>query len=154
MNTTFLKWWILFTAQLCGVWAAWNYGVFNTLYEVDKSFIGFGILIVHSIATLWIGNKTKNIQSTNFDTSQGYFICETFLKMGMVGTVIGFILAFSNFTELDVTNIESMRLVLRTMATGIGTALWTTLIGFVCNTLLKLQLINYENDPTDGGWIT
>ena len=74
--------------------------------------------------------------------------------MGMVGTVIGFILAFSNFTELDVTNIESMRLVLRTMATGIGTALWTTLIGLVCNTLLKLQLINYENDPTDGGWIT
>jgi len=154
MNTTFLKWWILFTAQLCGVWTAWNYGVFNTLYEVDQSFIGFGILIVHIIATLWIGNKTKNIQSINFDTSQGYFICETFLKMGMVGTVIGFILAFSNFTELDVTNIESMRLVLRTMATGIGTALWTTLIGLVCNTLLKLQLINYENDPTDGGWIT
>jgi len=154
MNTTFLKWWILFTAQLCCLWAAWDFGVLNIIYEVDKSFISFAILLIHFIATIWIGNKSRNIHEAPFDTSQGYFICETFLKLGMIGTVIGFIIAFSNFSSLDVSNIESMRVVLTTMATGIGTALWTTLVGLVCNTILKLQLINYENDPTDGGWVT
>ena len=49
-----------------------------------------------------------------------------------------------------------MRSVLQVMGSGIGTALWTTLVGLVCNLALKLQLINYENglevDTTDEWW--
>jgi hypothetical protein len=162
VNKSFLKWWLLFCLQIVGVGFALYYDIFNTLLDADKSFISILILSIYVCTSLRIGYKTKNIGRNNIDEldtsndSSGFFQCETFLVLGMIGTVIGFIMAFSNIHTLNVGDMDSMRSVLQVMGSGIGTALWTTLVGLVCNLALKLQLINYENgleaDTTDEWW--
>ena len=68
------------------------------------------------------------------------------LTIGMTGTFIGLILMFGeSFNSIDVTNPTSMKNVVTDVASGLSTALYTTLVGLVCSTLLKLQLINLED---------
>ena len=154
MNKQFQLWWLFFCLQIAGASTAWYFGFFETLWHVDQSFIGLGILAMYSIATLWVGNKTRKIGYEEFDTSNGYFLCESFLKLGMIGTVVGFIWALGPaFETLNLNDPASAKKLMVTMGVGMGTALWTTLVGLICNQLLKMQLVNYESDPTDGGWL-
>jgi flagellar motor component MotA len=71
-----------------------------------------------------------------------WYMSEMLLSLGMVGTVIGFIYMLSTmFTDINVQDINSVQYALGQMATGMGTALWTTLTGLICSILLKLQLV-------------
>jgi biopolymer transport protein ExbB/TolQ len=65
--------------------------------------------------------------------------------MGMIGTVIGFILMLGgSFESLNVADTGSVKTALTDMALGMSTALYTTLVGLVCSQLLKVQLVNVE----------
>ena len=68
----------------------------------------------------------------------------------MIGTVVGFIYMLTTvFTDINVDDTASVQDALAIMATGMGTALWTTLIGLVCSVILKLQLVLID-ESTDG----
>ena len=63
----------------------------------------------------------------------------------MIGTVIGFLLMLGTaFTNLDVSNSAALQDALASMAVGMSTALYTTLIGLVSSLILKVQLVNLE----------
>ena len=63
----------------------------------------------------------------------------------MIGTVSGFIIVLNSaFGSIDVSNIATLQKALSSMATGMSTALWTTLTGLVCSLSLKIQLVNLE----------
>ena len=67
------------------------------------------------------------------------------LALGMIGTVIGFLLMLGTaFSDLDVTSSEALQAALASMAVGMSTALYTTLIGLVCSLIIKVQLMNLE----------
>ena len=69
----------------------------------------------------------------------GWFISDAMIKMGLLGTIIGFILmlgSIANITDFDVTTMQK---VLRNMSNGMGTALYTTLAGLVCSMLAAAQ---------------
>lgn len=69
----------------------------------------------------------------------GWFISDAMIKMGLLGTIIGFILmlgSVANITDFDVTTMQK---VLRHMSNGMGTALYTTLAGLVCSMLSAAQ---------------
>jgi flagellar motor component MotA len=69
----------------------------------------------------------------------GWFVSDVMIKMGLLGTIIGFILmlgSVANITDFDVT---TMRKILSHMSTGMGTALYTTLAGLVCSMLSAAQ---------------
>ena len=69
------------------------------------------------------------------------------LALGMIGTVIGFILMLgSSFESLNVSDTTSVKTALTDMALGMSTALYTTLVGLVCSQALKVQLVNVETD--------
>ncbi len=69
----------------------------------------------------------------------GHFFSDTLLKLGLLGTMVGFILMLlpvSNMREFEPALAQQL---LREMSGGMAVALYTTLAGLVTSTLLKLQ---------------
>ena len=69
----------------------------------------------------------------------GWFSADLMIKLGLLGTIVGFIYMLSsvaNITDFDVTTMQK---ILKHMSTGMGTALYTTLAGLVCSMLAASQ---------------
>ena len=101
---------------------------------------------------MWLGKKIYSFKNhwqgeeEAFESvSPGWFIAETCLVLGLIGTVTGFILMLGTaFTELDVTNIVSVQGALVKMSLGMSTALYTTLVGLISSLAIKIQLVTIE----------
>ena len=75
----------------------------------------------------------------------GWFTADIMIKLGLLGTIIGFIFmlgSVANITDFDVT---SMQKILKHMSIGMGTALYTTLAGLVCSMLAASQYQMLDN---------
>jgi hypothetical protein len=69
----------------------------------------------------------------------GHFVADTLLKLGLLGTIIGFILMLMPVGEITEFEANLMQQLLGKMSSGMAVALYTTLAGLVTSTLLKLQ---------------
>ena len=69
----------------------------------------------------------------------GHFISDALLKLGLLGTVVGFILMLMPIGEITEFDPGLMQRLLTEMSGGMAVALYTTLAGLVTSTLLKLQ---------------
>jgi len=49
------------------------------------------------------------------------------------------------FSNIDVSNVSSLQQALASMAVGMSTALYTTLVGLIASIFLKSQLVNLEH---------
>jgi hypothetical protein len=68
------------------------------------------------------------------------------MSIGMVGTLIGFLIVLTTtFTDIDTTSAAAMKEVIGTLASGMGIALMTSLMGLITSIILKLQLVLMEN---------
>jgi len=72
----------------------------------------------------------------------GWFVSDQCFTLGMVGTVIGFILMMSSFGSINVEDVRTVQDAIVSMGSGMATALYTTLVGLVCGILLKMQYFN------------
>ena len=61
------------------------------------------------------------------------------LKLGLLGTVIGFILMLQPISGLNDTSPEELKLALSSMSAGMAVALYTTLTGLISSILLRIQ---------------
>jgi hypothetical protein len=68
----------------------------------------------------------------------GWFMVDIELKLGLLGTVVGFILlgALTQTTQFD---LGTMQKLLTQMSAGMGTALYTTFVGLIASMLLGVQ---------------
>ena len=83
---------------------------------------------------------TKEKFSTyNRKAENGWFISEMCLNLGMLGTIIGFVMMLSGFESLDISNPSTISTLLSNLGKSMATALYTTLVGIVCGCLLKIQ---------------
>ena len=147
-NSILLRWWFLFCTQIALGVVAYHFEFFSHLYREDTTRIGFFILGILILTTLWLGKK---IYSQSKDFSAGWFIAESCLVLGLIGTVTGFILMLGTaFTELDVTNIVSVQNALIKMSLGMSTALYTTLVGLISSLAIKIQLVTIERQIENG----
>ena len=74
-----------------------------------------------------------------------WFVADGVLSLGMVGTLAGFLMVlYSTFQGLDVGDTDSMKKAIETLATGMGTALLTSLVGLVASITMKFQLVTLE----------
>jgi len=65
--------------------------------------------------------------------------------LGIMTFTIGIFSMFGgSFSDINMSDVETVKDALLTMAIGISTALYTTLVGMVCSEIIKLQLINIE----------
>ena len=149
-----LKWWLIFCLTLlgCGVGAYFN--MHHIIYNADVTKLSFLIMTIFFCTSVWIGNKTYKLEKYDDydqDTKVGWFVAESCLALGMVGTVTGFLLMLGTaFSNIDVTYSASLQKALEFMAVGMSTALYTTLVGLICSLIIKVQLVNLEvaiNEP-------
>lgn len=69
----------------------------------------------------------------------GWFVSDMMLKLGLLGTIIGFIFMLGSVANIADFDVSSMQKILQHMSNGMGTALYTTLAGLVCSILSALQ---------------
>ena len=78
----------------------------------------------------------------------GYMIVDILLKLGLTGTVIGFILMLLPIGEIKDFDPQIIQQLLSKMSGGMAVALYTTLTGLVTSTLLKLQYFLLDSSLT------
>ncbi len=69
----------------------------------------------------------------------GWFVANGLFKLGLLGTIVGFILMLSPIGDIDAYDVETMKSALSTMGNGMAVALFTTLAGLIGGLLLTLQ---------------
>ena len=155
MKSLLLKWWLFLCAQGAVIAIANHFQFFQDLFAKDPTRIGFGIIGALLITSIWIGQKVYKLSKTTItdsnreelmnDLSIQWFIAESCLVLGLVGTVCGFILMLGTaFVDIDVSNIDSMQNALSQMSIGMSAALYTTLMGLLSSLVIKIQLVNVE----------
>ena len=143
-----LKWWLIACLTMLGIGICVYFNLHINLYESDITKISYLIIIVFVCTSIWIGNKTylvDRLEDYNQRADVGWFVAESCLALGMVGTVTGFLIMLGTaFSNIDVANAATLQQALSDMAIGMSTALYTTLIGLVCSLIIKVQLVNLE----------
>tara|TARA_Y100000114_G_scaffold98861_1_gene92054 strand:+ start:1623 stop:2105 length:483 start_codon:yes stop_codon:yes gene_type:complete len=149
MNRIVIRWWLVFciSVLLCAI--GFSFGLVNELYQKDPTRISFLILILYFCSTIYIGFSEWAIAKTKISEEHyinvrriAWFIAESLMALGMIGTVIGFILMLgSSFESIDVSNTETLKSTLTSMAIGMSTALYTTVTGLICSLWLKTTLV-------------
>ena len=144
----FLRWWLIFCISIAAFFTLYIFGFIDALIAKDTTRLSFGIIAIYFIAsgfTGWITYNNTKGKKQGANINIGWFITELLLAMGMIGTVIGFILMLGgSFESLNVADTGSVKTALTDMALGMSTALYTTLVGLVCSQMLKVQLVNVE----------
>lgn len=146
MTKAFLQWWLFFVMQIIILAASYVYELHLYILNNDQTYISFILIAIWLLTSMRIGYKMmKNIKSSN---EKFWFIAETCMAIGMMGTVLGFILMLggSNLAAIDPTDVEGMKNVIGQLASGMATALLTTLTGLIVSVSLRTQLMIGEGE--------
>jgi len=68
----------------------------------------------------------------------GWFVADLLLSLGLLGTVVGFILMLGPISTLDGADQSAIKAALGAMSDGMAVALYTTLTGLIGGMLLKV----------------
>jgi len=143
-----LKWWLIFCITLLGLSVCVYFNIHKDLYAADVTRLSFFIISIFICTSVWIGTKTYKVgikEDYDQKSDVGWFVSESCLALGMVGTVTGFLIMLGTaFENVDVSNAATLQQALSDMAIGMSTALWTTLVGLVTSLIIKVQLVNLE----------
>ena len=69
----------------------------------------------------------------------GWFLADMMIRLGLLGTVIGFIFMLGSITNVSSVDIQTLQQLLTDMSGGMRIALYTTLTGLGAGMLLGLQ---------------
>lgn len=155
-HALFLRWYLFFSLICISSVFCHYLGGFEEIYLKDSSKLSFLILGIFYFMSIWCGIKTyalsKILKQKDKDTEEiqeierlseiGWFCSEFLLTLGMIGTVLGFILMLGEFGKVDAGNVGSIQKLLSGMSFGMSMALFTTIVGLVCGSLLKIQYFN------------
>ena len=146
--STVLRWWLIFCISILSLVILYYTGFYEELKEKDTTYISFIIVAIYMVASMYLGKVSLDKdrgKPVDKGINAGYYIYDLLPILGLIGTVVGFILMFGgSFAEINTADAQSVHDALLTMALGISTALYTTLVGMVCSEIIKLQLINIE----------
>lgn len=145
MNTS--KFWKFWTVEVLTITALiamlFHFGGAAFILANDCTYITFINIFIMIACSALVGwqihkgiNKGSEIQ---------WFMADAVLSLGMIGTLVGFLMVlYSVFTGIDVNSEESMRKAIEVLAVSMGTALITSLGGLVASIVMKIQLIILE----------
>lgn len=148
--TTFTKWFLLIAVTGTGLFFAETQGALSLIVKNDKSYLALLIMILFTIFSVRIGQlsfesdlikKDKDKDELNRKAELGWFTAEHFFSFGLLGTIIGLVLATGG--SLDGTKPVSE--IVAGLKTGLNTAFYTTICGIVFSILLQLQLLVLKN---------
>ena len=155
-HTLFLKWWLFISAVMAGATYLYFTDMFALLWNKDATKLSYVLLLLFVFMSVWCGYKTWRL-SVFLDSNKtekyiiekiehlmevGWFTSDLCLSIGMMGTVIGFIMMLSGFSNVNVEDLATVQGMIKGLGAGMSTALYTTLTGLVCSALLKIQYFN------------
>jgi biopolymer transport protein ExbB/TolQ len=86
--------------------------------------------------TLLLRSLADRLRGSN---SFGAFASDTLMKLGLLGTIIGFIIMLAPIATLDAADKIAMKSSMGLMSDGMAVAMYTTLAGLVGSILVKIQ---------------
>lgn len=152
-------------------WWLQTHGWWRALVEGDPSGISVAIVLLSVIVTGWCGRRAWCLQSQArpgsawrqeharerqrspelalplmAERSHGphetaWWFAATAIKLGLLGTVVGFIVMATQIGRLPSFDLDQVQTLLKQMTAGMAIALYTTLVGLVANLWLGLQLM-------------
>jgi hypothetical protein len=69
----------------------------------------------------------------------GAFVSDTLMKLGLLGTIIGFIIMLAPIATLDAADKAAMKSSMGWMSDGMAIAMYTTLAGLIGSILIRIQ---------------
>ena len=147
--TTFTKWFLLAAVTGTALFFAEAKGGLSLIVQNDKSYLSLLIMILFSIMTLRVGQlcyhadvaNEKARVDLNKKATLGWFTAELFFSFGLLGTIIGLVLA----TGGSLDGSKPVSEIVAGLKTGLNTAFYTTICGIVFSILLQLQLLVLKN---------
>jgi hypothetical protein len=157
----FLRWVLVVAAiTLGGVYAQYELDVFGLLRDGDPTYIGFAVVALCIGMSINCGYSTWRLEfsikhwndngeymtavkdKVHSNLEQYGFYAGVFTMLGMIGTVVGFIMAIPALTHISPEDPGSISKAIEQLSTGVSTALYTTLVGLVASIVLRLQRFN------------
>ena len=147
LDRQFMQGLILLGLVAFGGFLLYDFGLWQVLLAGDKSYLSLVIL------ALWVGasarwlillHRLKRPEDAQWPTyaralNHGWLAADIALKLGLMGTIIGFIFMLAPLSELAGLDAASLQSLLAAMGDGMAIALYTTLTGLIVNVLLRLQ---------------
>ena len=148
------------------IFVIFNFYIFQCgyyLYKLRDAIFYIDTLEVHKLNNIFLdicseyrlqieSNKQNQISSKDELKSKlyefvdnGFFISDLLLKLGIIGTVVGFIIMLSSLSAIDEMNLSKMNNLLLSMSAGMKVALYTTLTGLIGSILLTIQYNFFES---------
>lgn len=151
MKEAMLRWWAGVCISAISVGLLGYLGMLHTLWETDVTKLSFAIMALYAVTTGYIGWLKKNYDTAYESLFQSHvsicwFSAEAMTALGMIGTVIGFLIMLGPaFAGIDIADSAKMMNVIADLGSGMSTALTTTLVGLICSLATKAQLVNLEH---------
>ncbi len=130
---------------------AWIKGFIQTIYESDFTKISVLIAVIFLIQSVLCGiemweqtQKNGSYKDAEEVIEKGWLWSDIVLSLGMIGTVIGFMIMLAGFVGVDFSDFDSVQGLITKLSAGMATSLSTTLVGLITSVILKLQFFNLE----------
>ena len=144
--TTFTKWFLLTAVTGTGLFFAETQGALSLIISNDKSYLSLaimslfvgmsvycGYLAFHADTAKSLDDRVKLLKKSEI----GWFTAEHFFSFGLLGTIIGLVLA----TGGSLDGSKPVSEIVAGLKTGLNTAFYTTICGIVFSLLLQVQLL-------------
>jgi hypothetical protein len=149
LDNIFLKWWVFVCAIFTAAgFAQYQFNLLDLIWEQDifkLSFVIMAVFFAIIIKNGYLAYHTQYSEWATVDTEKQWFWSSILTKMGLTGTIVGFLAmllsAGISFESMDTSNVSEVIMLLEDITLGMATALWTTLVGVVCSQLVDIQLI-------------
>ena len=150
--TTFTKWFLLNAVMVTAIFFAEQKGLISSMVEADLSHISILIMFLYVCVSALVGrlcylsdkiskdNATKKKKELDYLTKRsdvGWFAAEHFFSLGLLGTIIGLILATEGSLDSSVPTAQ----IVAGLKEGLNTAFYTTVCGIVFSLPLQVQLM-------------
>jgi len=169
-----LEWFALLGLLGFATWLLGTRGVWSLLLSADPTGITAVIIVVFAGSTLWCGARARELQRhrdrwcaeyhaalaggaadanapldllterTHGPHQTAWWVNGIQLKLGLLGKVIGFSILALQIGRMQGFDAAQSQELLRSLTTGLGVALLTTMVGLVANIVLGLQLTRLD----------
>lgn len=140
MNRYMIFWWVMCCLQVLGFAIAARFGLYHEIIGIDPTYITHLIAYIHIIASLIIGYSIWKQHEPFSDAL--WYTAETQLSLGMIGTLVGFIIMLNSaFAHISTGDMEGIKNSIAMIGVGMGVAIRATLLGLLSSVLIKAQLI-------------
>lgn len=143
MTKNFMIWWLIAVIGFIAVGVGAYIDGLDYLLAVDATKISIAIIAIMLLTTIHVGYKIFQ-GSKDFDTA--WFIAESCMSLGMIGTMLGFMMMLrDSLGDINPQDVSAMQHLIGNMAYGMSTALVTTLAGLVASLFIKIQIVTQEH---------